>query len=218
MRETKETQAWPLGQGDPLEKGSHGNPWNGNPFQYSGLENPVDRGAWWATVHTVAKSRTRLTWLSMHAAEHGFELWFHHLLTAYFISGKLLHLLEPQLPHWCPGNKVLPQNLPILLNGITYIKSSTQSAVLKGPVPSCIYSAHTPNERIDEYLGGKQSVSGSSQILQSEEVRAEGWATGMQLGSSCSPRCPTCFPLPMKPKWQMHETLIWSLGVARDNK
>ena len=28
---------------------------NGNPFQYSCLENPTDRGAWWATVHGVAK-------------------------------------------------------------------------------------------------------------------------------------------------------------------
>ena len=28
---------------------------NGNPLQYSCLENPVDRGAWWATVHRVAK-------------------------------------------------------------------------------------------------------------------------------------------------------------------
>ena len=28
--------------------------------QYSCLENPMDRGAWWATVHRVAKSRTRL--------------------------------------------------------------------------------------------------------------------------------------------------------------
>ena len=31
---------------------------NGNPHQYSCLENPKDRGAWWATVHRVAKSRT----------------------------------------------------------------------------------------------------------------------------------------------------------------
>ena len=28
---------------------------NGNPLQYSCLENPMDRGAWWATVHDVAK-------------------------------------------------------------------------------------------------------------------------------------------------------------------
>ena len=31
---------------------------NGNPLQYSCLENPIDRGTWWATVHGVAKNRT----------------------------------------------------------------------------------------------------------------------------------------------------------------
>ena len=34
---------------------------NGNPLQYSCLENPMDEGAWWATVHGVAKSQTRLS-------------------------------------------------------------------------------------------------------------------------------------------------------------
>ena len=34
---------------------------NGNPLQYSCLENPMDRGSWRATVHGVAKSRTRLS-------------------------------------------------------------------------------------------------------------------------------------------------------------
>ena len=29
---------------------------NGNPLQYSGLENFIDRGAWWATVHRVTNS------------------------------------------------------------------------------------------------------------------------------------------------------------------
>ena len=33
---------------------------NGNPLQYSCLENPMDRGAWWATVHRIAKRQTRL--------------------------------------------------------------------------------------------------------------------------------------------------------------
>ena len=33
---------------------------NGTPLQYSCLENPTDRGAWWAAVHGFAKSRTRL--------------------------------------------------------------------------------------------------------------------------------------------------------------
>ena len=39
---------------------------HGNPLQYSCLENHMDRGAWWATVHGVAKSWTRLKWLSTH--------------------------------------------------------------------------------------------------------------------------------------------------------
>ena len=34
---------------------------NGNPLQYSCLENPMDEGAWWAAVHRVARSRTRLS-------------------------------------------------------------------------------------------------------------------------------------------------------------
>ena len=34
---------------------------NGNPLQYSCLENPMDRGAWQSTVHGVAKSWTRLS-------------------------------------------------------------------------------------------------------------------------------------------------------------
>ena len=38
---------------------------NGNPLQYYCLENPMDRGTWWATVHGVADSQTRLKWLSM---------------------------------------------------------------------------------------------------------------------------------------------------------
>ena len=34
---------------------------SGSPLQYSRLENPIDGGAWWAAVHGVAKSRTRLS-------------------------------------------------------------------------------------------------------------------------------------------------------------
>ena len=40
---------------------------NGNPLQYCCLENSVDRGAWWATVHGVPKSRTQL---SIHTHPH----------------------------------------------------------------------------------------------------------------------------------------------------
>ena len=40
---------------------------NGNPLQYSCLENYMDRGAWQATVHGVAKSQTGLKCLSTHS-------------------------------------------------------------------------------------------------------------------------------------------------------
>ena len=40
---------------------------HGNPLKYSCLENPMDRGAWWATVHSVTQSQTRLNRLSTHA-------------------------------------------------------------------------------------------------------------------------------------------------------
>ena len=40
---------------------------HGNPLQYSRLENPMDRGSWWSTVHEVTKSQTQLKGLSMHA-------------------------------------------------------------------------------------------------------------------------------------------------------
>ena len=50
-----------LGQEDPLEK-------HGNPLQHSGLENPMEREAWWATVHRVRKSDT--TEATEHACTH----------------------------------------------------------------------------------------------------------------------------------------------------
>ena len=40
---------------------------NGNPLQDSCLENPMNRGVWWAIVHGVAKSQTRLNRLSKQA-------------------------------------------------------------------------------------------------------------------------------------------------------
>ena len=52
---------------------------HGNPLQNSCLENPMDRGAWRATVHGVAKSQTRLKWLSTHRLYLGMPRKFHFL-------------------------------------------------------------------------------------------------------------------------------------------
>ena len=54
MQETPETWVQSLGREDYHRGG------NGNPLQHSCLENPMDRGAWWATIQEATKSRTRL--------------------------------------------------------------------------------------------------------------------------------------------------------------
>ena len=45
--------------GSILGSGRSAGEGNGHPLQYSRLGDPMDRGAWWATVHRVAKSWTR---------------------------------------------------------------------------------------------------------------------------------------------------------------
>ena len=64
-------------EGSILELGR--SPEAGNSLQYSWQENPMDRGAWWVTVHRVAKSQTRL---STHTY---FSLWvFSHVPSSFF--------------------------------------------------------------------------------------------------------------------------------------
>ena len=62
---------------------------NGTPLQYSCLENPVDGGAWWAAVHGVAKSWTRLSDFTLtfhfHALEK--EMATHSSVLAWRIPG-----------------------------------------------------------------------------------------------------------------------------------
>ena len=54
---------------------------HGNPLQYSCLENPMDRGAWWATVYRVTNIQTQLKQLSTHAGSGMTEtLWMSHFL------------------------------------------------------------------------------------------------------------------------------------------
>ena len=68
---------WILGEG------------NGTPLQYSCLENPMDRGAWWAAAHGVMKSRTQLSDFTFtfhfHALEK--EMATHSIILAWRIPG-----------------------------------------------------------------------------------------------------------------------------------
>ena len=93
---------------------------NGNPLQYSCLENPVDRGAWWAAVHEVAKSRTWLSnftfTLHFHALEK--EMATHSSVLAWRIPGTgepggLLSMGLHRVGHdWSDLAAAAAQNLP----------------------------------------------------------------------------------------------------------
>ena len=65
---------------------------NGNPFQYSCLENPMDRGAWWAAVHGVAKSQIRLKQLSTHTRSYSEKAMAPHSST---LAWKIPWMEEP---------------------------------------------------------------------------------------------------------------------------
>ena len=72
---------------------------NGNPLRYSCLENPTDRGAWWATFHGVPKSQTRLRGGAQHT--HIYSTWNSVLVRAG--AAKWPHPGSPA-PDSLPGN------------------------------------------------------------------------------------------------------------------
>ena len=111
VQETKET--WGSIPGLGRSPGGR----HGNPLQDSCQENPMDRGAWWATVHGVTKSWTRL---SMHTGNLnqpvGFQL--HYLLPSSFrLTMNLYNLvvlfpLLGNLDIFCQDCFILPKGTP----------------------------------------------------------------------------------------------------------
>ena len=79
---------------------------NGNPLLYSCLENPMDGGAWHATVHGVAKSRTRLSDVTFHFGPSA--IWDEPLFSHRVSDSSTLNLANPRfLEMWTfcrPGN------------------------------------------------------------------------------------------------------------------
>ena len=61
---------------------------HGNPLQYSCPENPMDRGAWWATVRGVAKSWTQLKWLSSSSSRN---IYIHTLIEFTCLLSRFSH-------------------------------------------------------------------------------------------------------------------------------
>ena len=99
-----------------------------NPFQYSCLENPMDRGAWWATVHGVTKSQTWLKQLSTDAHRQHIKKWRHYFANKgpssqiYGFSSSHVWMWELDykenwtLRNWCFWTVMLEKTLESLLD------------------------------------------------------------------------------------------------------
>ena len=81
---------------------------NGNPLQYSCLENPTDRGTWGAAVHGVAQSQTRLKWRSARTHAHR-QYWIQELLAQG--SYTMLPSRQGRVDWKCPTPPHLHQHL-----------------------------------------------------------------------------------------------------------
>ena len=143
MQETQETWVRSLGSGRSPGGG------NGNPLRDSCLENPMDRGTWWATVRGVAKSWTRLkrlsrliTSLSWHVAGQetgspGFRI----LFPGRAAVAALLRILLPDGPRmrgFVGGAWGFPE--PELVTGESrkqrvWVPGGSGSPCLPGPIP-----------------------------------------------------------------------------------
>ena len=72
-----------------------------NPLQYSCLENSMDRGVWWATVHGVAKIWTWLKWLSMHTLkQHKQNLFWGQFCWSFYLMRAWLGMYNHRDGNW----------------------------------------------------------------------------------------------------------------------
>ena len=78
---------------------------NGTPLQYSCPENPTDGGAWWAAVHGVAKSRTRLS-------DFTFTFHFHALEKKMATHSSVLFFFHSSVLDWRIPGTGAPGGLP----------------------------------------------------------------------------------------------------------
>ena len=120
------------------------NPWVGEipwrraqqPLQYSCLENPMGRGAWWPRVHRASKSQTRLKWLSIHSCTMVKNLNNKENLAPEFSIRTLLILDATRFPTTLQRNGwVHKQMSPLVLQGTAHPNNCGRELV-HGTIPS----------------------------------------------------------------------------------
>ena len=103
---------------------------NGNPLQCSSLENPRERGAWWAAVYGVAQSQTQLKWLSSSRSLRIIHLKFFWnpsisiILRFYFYIDEIITCIILCFTAVCCFNIALPSFSYKLLGAVTILGKS----------------------------------------------------------------------------------------------
>ena len=98
---------------------------HGNPLHYSWLENPIDRGAWQATVHSFAKSWTQLKWLNNHTGIHT-KMCLYHMQSNFLTEHTCTQYSDQKTEHSSTTEAFLMLSLPIetsilILSKITFM-------------------------------------------------------------------------------------------------
>ena len=118
---------------------------NGNPLQYSCLENPKDRGAWWVIDHQFAKSWTRLSLYARaraHTHTHTHTQQYHFIISAF----SMLHLVWMTTPASCLCSPALLQHLPSWNTSLhTFYSGGAPHCLLIKPSLLRWYSGSTKN-------------------------------------------------------------------------
>ena len=183
---------------------------NGNPLQYSCLENPMDRGSWWATVHRIAKSQTQLIyWVHTHEFKTGHRggTWRQVVMCKTFLV-ELASKAGPREPHFLVF-------MPVC-----------------GPPPPCIGPTWVM-ERFSDFWGSNTKVRGASALFSPGSLLLAGtsccvmrtqdtWELGKELrpsarspsrwGRHCGngPSSPVRLSADCRPSWRLPWERPWT--------
>ena len=175
----QKTWVWSLGKEDPPGEG------NGNPFQYSCLGNPMDKGARRATVHRVTKSQI---WQSMHTHTRVGSLFgLQHIPSVQFSS-----VTQPCPTLWDPMNCSTPgfpvhHHLPELAQThVHQVSDSIQPSHLLSS-PSAFSLPASGSFPVSQFFAsGGQSIGASASVLpmNTQDSSPLGWTGWISLQSS----------------------------------